>query len=391
MASCIIDNIRELIGQAGEIIDSIKSSSSQSHKTIVMFDLVGSTQMKINKGHDYAMKKLLEHNQICRKFVTHFSGITIKELGDGILAQFDDAEKACLCAINFIEGISSLDVETKIAISTGKLESLQIENKPDVFGAVVDFCSRMEKFAFPNQILIDITTHNEVQSFLKNYADLQISNPMNAVLKGHTGKKELFEISHNSREIKNLLNIPFQVNQAGRLPIDEKVSFILNANHDVLEIGIRLREFTSYFSSRNPEEFKNFVLGLLKKGVNLRCFALDSDWALKNLPILDNEKKYYQEIPYTLNDLLTFSEEATKMNLPGSVQVFTYQHIPLFHVQCTDGDSPEGRMTVSNYLYGIKRSQCPIIQFSKESEPTMFSTYWESVQNIVKTSKPWNG
>lgn len=389
MTSCIIDNIAELINEADTNIESIKSGSSRSQKTIVMFDLVGSTSLKINKGHDYAMEKLLQHNQICRKFVKHFSGTPIKELGDGVLAQFDDSEKACLCAINFIEAVSNRGIETKIAISTGKIELLQIENNLDVFGSVVDFCSRMEKFAYPNQILIDTTTHDGVQSFLKNYDDLQISNPMSAVLKGHKGKKELFEISNKSREIKNLLNISFQVNEAGRLPIDDKVSFILNARHNVIEMGIRLREFTSYFDSRNPEEFKNYILKLLGKGVNLRCFALDSEWALKNLPIRNEEKQYFEDIPETLNKLLTFGEEVSTKGLPGKVLVFTYQHEPLFHVQCTDGETPEGRMAVSNYLHGIKRSQCPIIQFSKQSESTMFQTYWESILKTIETSKQW--
>lgn len=392
MTSCIIDNIAELINEADTNIESIKSKNERKSGTIVMFDLVGSTSLKIKKGHDEAVKQMIQHNQVCRKFVKNFKGTTIKEIGDSVLAHFDDTETACLCAINFIEAVIKLEIQTKISISSGKIEFLTIEDNPDAVGAVVDLCSRIEKFVFPNQIIIDVTTHDSVQSFLKNYDDMEISKPMKAVIKGHDDKKELFEIANKTQGLKNLLNISLQVTEEGRLSIDDKVSFILNAKNEVIEIGNRLREFTSYFYSRNPVEFKNHVLALLKNGVKLKCYALDSRWALDNLPINSKEeKKYFEEIPETLNKLLEFKKEVSDKNLSGSVEIFIYQHVPLFHVQCTDGDSAEGRMTVSNYLFGIKRSQCPVIQFSKQSNPTMFSTYWESIQNIVKTSKPWSG
>ena len=389
MNSCIRTDLPKLIEAAKEEIPSISEDSRESG-TVIMFDLVGSTALKLNHGHDVAMDAMFQHNQICRKFVKEFSGITIKELGDGLLAVFSDAEKACLCAINFVESIALLDFQTKISIASGKIEKLNIDGTPDIFGSVVDLCARLEKFAFPNQILIDSVTHSTVLSYLKNFDDVEISNPMEAVIKGHNGKKDLFEISTASRGLKNRLNIPFQINEDGRLLIDDKVSFISNAKLEVIELGIRLREFTSYFGSRNPTEFKSPVLNLLKKGVVLKCYALDGDWALNNFTIPDAEKKYYQEIPDTLNQLNDFKNEVLELNLPGKVEIYTYQHIPMFHAQCTDGNSSEGRLTLSNYLTGIKRSQCPVIQFSKQTHPKLFETYWNSINQIIKNSAIWN-
>ena len=388
LSSCIKTDLPELIEAAKKEIPSISDESRESG-TVVMFDLVGSTLLKLDQGHDVAMQAMFEHNQTCRKFVKEFSGTTVKELGDGVLALFSDTEQACLCAINFVESIISLNLQTKISIATGKIEKMNIDGTLDVFGSVVDLCSRLEKFAFPNQILIDSVTHSTVLPYLKNYDDVEISNSMEAVVKGHRGKKELFEISTVSRGLKNRLNIPFQINEEGRLLIDDKVSFISNAKSEVIELGIRLREFTSYFVSRNPTEFKNPVLELLKNGVVLKCYALDGEWALNNFTIPEDEKKYYQEIPETLNQLNDFKNEVSKMNIPGSVEIYTYQHIPMFHAQCTDADTSEGRMTLSNYLTGIKRSQCPVIQFSKQTYPKLFETYWNSIHEIIKNSKEW--
>lgn len=390
MKSCINTDLSGLIEAAQKEISTI-SDGSREPGTIVMFDLVGSTALKLEKGHDVAMKKMFQHNQLCRKFVNAYSGRTIKELGDGALVKFVDPEQACLCAINFVEAIAQMDFETKISIAYGKIEQLDIEGVPDVFGAVVDLCARIEKFAFPNQILIDSVTHSSVLSFLKNFDDLEISNPMKAVIKGHSDKKELFEIASVTKGLKNRLNIPFQINEEGRLLIDDKVSFIMNAQSEVIELGIRLREFTTYFTSRNTEEFKNHVIELLKTGVVLKCFALDGEWFLKNFVVSDEEKKYYQEIPETLNQLNEFKKEILEMNLKGGIEIYTYQHNPMFHAQCTDGDSSEGRMTISNYLTGIKRAQCPVIQFSKQTHPTLFKTYWKSIHEIIKNSTIWKG
>lgn len=389
MASCINGDIVELIEAAEKEIPSIPEESRNPGNSIVMFDLVGSTALKLNEGHDVARHKMLQHNQICRKFVKVYSGSTIKELGDGVLALFSDAEQACLCAINVIEAITKLESQTKISIASGKIEQLDIDGVPDVFGAVVDLCARIEKFAFPNQILIDSVTHASILPYLKNYWDLTISKPMKAVIKGHDDKKELFEIASMSRGLKNQLNIPFQINEDGRLLIDDKVSFILNAKSEVIELGIRLREFTSYFTSRNPSEFKNHVIELMKKGVILKCFALDGKWALENFIIPNSEKKYYEEIDETLNQLNEFKKEISEMNLDGRVEIYTYQHIPMFHAQCTDGESSEGKMTISNYLTGIKRSQCPVIQFSKQTHPKLFETYWTSIHKIIENSIVW--
>ncbi len=122
----------------------------------------------------------------------------------------------------------------------------------------------------------------------------------------------------------------------------------------------------------------------------MKCFALDGEWALKKFTIPDVEKKYYQEIPETLNQLNKF-KEVLKMGLIGKVEIYTYQHIPMFHAQCTDVNSSEGRMTISNYLTGIKRAQCPVIQFSKQTYPKLFETYWISIQEIIKNSSVWKG
>jgi hypothetical protein len=47
------------------------------------------------------------------------------------------------------------------------------------------------------------------------------------------------------------------------------------------------------------------------------------------------------------------------------LELFGYSHIPCFHAVCVDPRTELGRMTVSNYLHGIKRAEAPVFQFSK--------------------------
>lgn len=388
MKSCIIPDLEDLIKKNTDKEQEAKTSS-RSTKTVAVFDLVGSTALKLQLGHDEAMKIIKKHNSLCGFFVRHFHGTVIKELGDGILAKFDDGENACICAINFREHLKKLSIKTKVAVSTGKIEQIVYSNNEDIYGSPVDSCAKMEKFCYPNQILIDSATHDVVKSFLMGYDDMEISKGMAVVIPGDSTKKYLFEISDKNAGLKNSLNIPLHFNENGRLHIDEKVSFIENSKIEVIEMGIRLREFTSYFDSRNPDEFKKPVLNLLKIGVNLKCFAINSKWAFDNISFHGDEKQYYEGIPDTLSKLYSFKKEVQSLGYAGKVEIFTYEAYPLFHVQCTDGETDAGKMTVSNYLYDIKRSECPVFQFSRQSHPIMFDTYWKSIKNLISKSKPW--
>lgn len=401
MTSSIIRDLNKIIDQPSRAyeldrkisslyatIGTVGTKRKTKLETIVIFDLVGSTSLKGELGHDEAMREILLHNKICRSIVQKLNGSIIKELGDGILATFEDPLNACLAAINVKEAANKMKIFTKSALVLGLIERAKIDKNIDVLGTTIDRCSRIEKYAFQNQILIDRALHDAVNTFLMNYDDIQVGPPMSAILKG-CGKTELYEISSKNFELKNALNIPFHINEGGRLPFEEIMAFIQNAKSEVIVIGMGLRTLTSYFFDINPSEFKNYIKDLLRKGVHFKCLAVDPNWVLEKEKFGDQDNEYFLQIANNLNKLKKVQNEFKSEKLLGSLEILVYRKNPLFHAVCIDLNTQEGRMVVSNYLYGGDKSGNPVTQFSKMSNPIMFDRYSSSVNCLLEDACVW--
>jgi class 3 adenylate cyclase len=401
MASSIIRELDKIVGavskndtldrKIGDLFSSVGEIGTKTKtkvQTVVVFDLVESTSLKVKVGHDQAMRKIMLHDKICRLIVKRFGGLIIKELGDGMLVTFDDPLKACLAAINVKEGASRMKISTKAALVLGLIERTKVTDRIDIFGTPVDRVSRIEKFAHANQILIDRALHDAVITFLMNYNDLLVGPPMMAMLKGH-GNNELFEISNHGHELKNSLNIPFQINENGRLRIDETAEYIKNAKQEVFEIGRGLRTLTGYYYDKNPGEFKNYVRDALSRGVNFKCMASNPELISEKIGIQsEKDGKYFKQIQENLDRLRAVQREFENEKLSGSFEIFVYEETPLFHALCVDIHTSEGRMAVSNYLPGVEKSRCPVMQFSRTSNPAVFNAYLSSINYLLEVSHP---
>ncbi len=200
-----------------EVIQEIKKNKKRNigiMTTVTIFDLSDSTSLKLKLGHDKAMQIVLFHNEICRRMIKKFSGVIIKEVGDGIIARFNNPINACLTAINirqainlglFGKGQNKRKITTKASLVMGVVEKIKIKNRYDVFGLPIDRCSRIEKYALPNQILMDGAVFDSTKSFLGNYSDIKIGKPNKITIRGY-GKSILYEIGSSNFKLKNKLN-----------------------------------------------------------------------------------------------------------------------------------------------------------------------------------------
>ena len=364
-----------------------KKARKTSSKAVAIFDLSLSTSMKMKYGHDIAIRNSILHNEICSLVAKKAKGMIIKEMGDGILVTFNDPINACRAAVTARKILHSQKLNSKVSIAFGVVEEVKIAGKKDVLGSVVDRCARMEKFAYPNQILIDQTLFDSVSSFLKDYNNVKTSRPFEVIINGQ-GKTSLYEIS-SIFPLKNSLNIQFQINEQGRLSVQEKVAFMNKAKSEVIEIGSGIREFTRYFTSRSPSDFKEHVKNLLSRGIVFRCLAVDPVWIQKVVKMSSREKEYYKQINQTLIQLHKIRKEFRESGITTKFEIRTYRSIPRYHALCVDLNKPTGRMIISNYLPGIKKAECPVFQFSKSSNPKMFETYNNSIRRIIKNSQIW--
>lgn len=362
--------------------------------TVSFFDLAGSTFRKLDLGHIEGVRAALQHNAACRVIGRRFGGRAIKDLGDGVLMVFPDSLKAVLAAINLKRGLEKYaGLSTKVGITSGLVEKVRIGSRDDVLGSTVDRCARLEALAQPGQIIIDRPLFEAVRSFLKDYENVGVSDPMTQILPG-VGETEVREVfAGRARPIPlGAFKGAFWLNESGRLPLAEKARFLEGARDEVIEIGVGLTTFADYFHAFDRTLFKEPVRKLLQRSVVFRCVAVNPNSQAAKVYSGDRgEPPYLREVKESIRKLREVRDEFRRDRLRGSLEMYTYARIPYYHAMCVDiGEgkpSPNGRMVVSNYLFATKRADCPVMRFSAKSNPRLFETYWHSVRAMLRESR----
>lgn len=175
----------------------------------------------------------------------------------------------------------------------------------------------------------------------------------------------------------------------GPLSLEERMVFMSGAQHEVLEIGVGLKAFVDDFEGDSSAEWMKFLVGLLEKGVSIKCAALDPDWQGTAFYLKDrNEFDYLEQMYKAARTLRRQRDALGKFPIAGSFTLAVYRHLPSMHVVCVDIDDAElGRMLVAHYLYGAKRSEAPVFQFSRRSNPELFENYVVSIRELTQGSK----
>ncbi len=183
-------------------------------------------------------------------------------------------------------------------------------------------------------------------------------------------------------------NLGFTLHEGGRRTINEKVALIQTAKCEVIELGIALCTFSSYFEQRASYEFKDHVLEILRHGVVFKCVTMDPDCELAAKYAEDQaDTEFLDRIRSSLKFLKALSNEFKQLELPGKFEIYVYYHVPYFHAVCVDGDETDGRMFIHPYMYATKKAETPGFEFSKSEHPVMFEKYWASVKKVLADSR----
>jgi class 3 adenylate cyclase len=127
---------------------------------IMFSDIVGYTTL-MGSDEDKAFQVLRQNRDIQQSLINKYNGGWLKEMGDGILAQFSSATDSVLCAIEIQrQARKELGAQIRIGIHLG---DVTFENK-DVFGDGVNIASRLQSIADPGGIYISESVHNAIRS-----------------------------------------------------------------------------------------------------------------------------------------------------------------------------------------------------------------------------------
>ena len=143
---------------------------------ILFSDIVGYTAL-MGADETRALEILRQSRNIQKSLIESHKGKWLKEMGDGVLAQFSSAVDAVQCALKIQQRANSeLDAKIRIGIHLG---DVTIENE-DVFGDGVNIASRLQSIADPGGIYISesineaVHAQSDIQT--KYLADVELKN-----------------------------------------------------------------------------------------------------------------------------------------------------------------------------------------------------------------------
>jgi hypothetical protein len=179
----------------------------------------------------------------------------------------------------------------------------------------------------------------------------------------------------------------------GRVSIRQKTDFISSAQKEVIEVGVRLKTFADYFISRKEKEFKDYITTLLQRGVNFKAYMLDPDCQEARM-YFDDRKKVQEEegeavaeMKRVVEKLRRLVRELAQRGYRGKFEVFLYRHIPYNHFLVVDPQEKGAKMMVSHYIYGIKRADCPVWEFTRNAPDDLYAKYEKSLDRYLRDAR----
>jgi class 3 adenylate cyclase len=180
-----------IVDMAGHSSDfALPAPRSRIVLTMVMTDIVNSTQTAARIGDAAWKQRLGDHNRIVRRPLERFHGREIDTTGDGFLAAFTSAEAALRAALSITGAVRAAGVEIRTGVHTGEVESLE---SGDLRGIAVHATARIMAAAPTGTVYTSGLTRS-----LDSSGRLHFTSAGTHALKGFDQQMELFVVDENA-------------------------------------------------------------------------------------------------------------------------------------------------------------------------------------------------
>jgi class 3 adenylate cyclase len=154
--------------------------------TILVTDIVGSTERAAELG-DRAWRELLDrHHAIVREELRRFRGEEVDTAGDGFLATFDGPGRAIRAAVAIRDGLEQSEIGVRCGLHTGECERLGGK----IAGIAVHMAARIAATAEPGEIRVSGTVRALVAG-----SGIEFSDRGSVALKGVPDEQRLFAVA----------------------------------------------------------------------------------------------------------------------------------------------------------------------------------------------------
>ena len=126
--------------------------------TVLITDLVGSTERAARLGDQAWSERLDAHDRLSHDAVKLHSGRVVKSTGDGIVAVFDSPSRAVQCAQMLAGSLGAMDLPVRAGVHTGEVEL----RGSDIGGLGVHLASRVNDLAGTGEVWVSRTVRDLV-------------------------------------------------------------------------------------------------------------------------------------------------------------------------------------------------------------------------------------
>jgi class 3 adenylate cyclase len=158
----VIDDLEQVL-----LGGDVPSQGNLSLGSILFTDIVGSTELLVNMGHEKYRRLRDDHERQVHLAIEDAGGRLVKVLGDGTLSVFDGPGRAVRCAVQIRRQASALGIQIRAGIHTGEIE----HTGPDIVGLSVHIGARVSAAAGPGEILVSQTVRDIAVGSGLDFAD----------------------------------------------------------------------------------------------------------------------------------------------------------------------------------------------------------------------------
>jgi class 3 adenylate cyclase len=185
MVDRIVDEVRKFV------TDLRPAANVDRVLTTVLFtDIVASTRKVAEEGDARWQALLEQHNSMVARELQSFSGVLVKNTGDGILATFDGPTRAIRCAWAITKLAKEIGLEVKAGVHTGEC----IVTQSDVSGIAVHLAHRIMEKAVGGEVLVSETVKD-----LAYGSGITFKDKGQYKLKGFGEERRIFSVTNMSQ------------------------------------------------------------------------------------------------------------------------------------------------------------------------------------------------
>ncbi len=151
---------------------SLRESLAISQVCIMFTDIKGSTELYDRLGDTVAYALVRDHFDVLFRVVEEHHGVIVKTIGDSVMASFRRPADGVAAAMGIREAFAAFnrrenlknEVIVKIGLHAGATIMVNLNNRLDYFGQVVNMAARIQGTADGGQIIISSALREDAQS-----------------------------------------------------------------------------------------------------------------------------------------------------------------------------------------------------------------------------------